>query len=166
MRPVEASDFDALWSLGSDPQVWALHPDRERYRPERFRAYFDGGLASGTALVAMERASGAVIGWSRYDDEAVEPNEMEIGWTFLGRRYWGGVYNGEMKRLMLGHAFRYVERVMLRIGETNLRSRRAAEKIGARLLPDRPAQSPLGQDVPYLFYAIEREDFVRSSGGG
>lgn len=160
MRPVEAADFDALWLQGSDPEVWALHPVRDRYEPEKFRAYFEGGLACGSALVAVDQASGAVIGWSRYNDEATEPNEIEIGWTFLGRPYWGGAYNGEMKRLMIGHAFRFVERVLLRIGETNLRSRRAAEKIGARLLADRPAPSPPGQDAPYVFYAIERTDFL------
>jgi RimJ/RimL family protein N-acetyltransferase len=160
MRPVEAGDFGALYALGSDPEVWALHPARERYRPEAFRAYFEGGLACGAALVAVELETGSVIGWSRYSDEAAEPDEIEIGWTFLGRPYWGGAYNGEMKQLMLDHAFRFVDRVLLRIGETNLRSRRAAEKIGARLLEDRPCPAPPGQTVPYLFYAIEKADFL------
>ena len=160
MRPVESSDFDGLLAVGSDPEVWAVHPDRERWRPERFRAYFDGGLACGKALVAVDQATGAVIGWSRYSDEATGPGEIEIGWTFLGRPYWGGAYNGEMKQLMLAHAFGFVDRVLLRIGETNLRSRRAAEKIGARLLADRPAPAPAGQTVPYLFYAIEKADFL------
>jgi RimJ/RimL family protein N-acetyltransferase len=163
MRPVEASDFEALWAQGSDPEVWTQHPDPQRCLPDRFRAYFEDGLASKTALVAVDRATDTVIGWSSYFEDVVEPNEIEIGKTFLGRRYWGGACNGEMKRLMIGHAFRYVERVLLRIGETNLRSRRAAEKIGARLLTDRPCPSPVGQHAPYLFYAIERAEFVNSA---
>jgi len=35
-----------------------------------------------------------------------------------------------MKRLMLEHAFRFVENVVFLIGADNLRSRRAVEKIG------------------------------------
>lgn len=160
LRPVEPSDFDALYAYGRDPEVWAVHPDRERWRPEKFRAYFEGGLKCGMALVAIDRASGEAIGWSRYCDEATGPHEIEIGWTFLGRPYWGGAYNGEMKQLMLAHAFRFVDRVLFRIGEANVRSRRAAEKIGARLLADRPALAPPGQDAPYLFYAVEKADFL------
>jgi hypothetical protein len=56
---------------------------------------------------------------------------IEIGWTFLARRYWGGRYNGEMKRLMLEHAFQTVDEVVFIIGPENHRSRRAVEKIGA-----------------------------------
>ena len=56
---------------------------------------------------------------------------VEIGWTFLARAYWGGRYNGEMKRLMLEHAFRSVDRVIFIIGPENRRSQRAVEKIGA-----------------------------------
>ena len=70
-----------------------------------------------------------------------------------------GDYNGEMKRLMLAHAFRFVDRVILRIGETNARSRRAAEKIGAKLQPGRRAPEPM-PGVVHLFYAIERADFL------
>jgi RimJ/RimL family protein N-acetyltransferase len=38
-----------------------------------------------------------------------------------------------MKQLMLGHAFRFVRRVVFVVGPENLRSRRAVEKIGGVL---------------------------------
>ena len=56
--------------------------------------------------------------------------EIEIGWTFLERACWGGTYNGEMKQLMLDHAFRFVNRVVFLVGPQNVRSQRAVEKIG------------------------------------
>jgi RimJ/RimL family protein N-acetyltransferase len=161
LRPVVAEDFEPLFRVASDPQVWAQHPASDRWREAVFRPYFEEGLASGGALVAVDEATGAVIGWSRYADEFVEPGEIEIGWTFLGRAFWGGAYNGEMKRLMLGHAFRFVDRVILRIGETNARSRRAAEKIGARLQEGRRGAEPM-PGVTHLFYALERSDFTRA----
>ncbi len=73
---------------------------------------FQESLASGGALVALDRRDGRIIGSSRYFGYSEEEGEVEIGWTFLARSYWGGRYNGEMKRLMLEHAFRFVPRVV------------------------------------------------------
>jgi RimJ/RimL family protein N-acetyltransferase len=130
VRPLEASDWDALSAAASDPLIWELHPDRDRHLPEVFRGFFDDQLASGGGLLVVERSTGEVIGTSRYYGYKPEDSEVEIGWTFLVRRCWGGVYNGELKSLMLGHAFQYVENVVLLVRATNLRSRRAVEKIG------------------------------------
>lgn len=161
LRPVTAEDWAPLFAAASDPEVWALHPANDRWREPVFRAYFEDGLASRGALVVIDQASGAIIGWSRYSPQFVEPGEIEIGWTFLARAYWGGAYNGEMKRLMLAHAFRFVDRVLLRIGETNARSRRAAEKIGATLQDGRRGAEPM-PGVVHLFYAVERSAFMRA----
>jgi RimJ/RimL family protein N-acetyltransferase len=158
LRPVTREDFERLHAVGSDPEVWAVHPASDRWKDEVFGAYFEEGLASGGALVAVEQATGRIIGWSRYMTEYAGPGEIEVGATFLGRPWWGGAYNGEMKRLMLAHAFRHVDRVILRIGETNGRSRRAAEKIGARLQVGRRGPEPLPGAV-HLFYAVEKADF-------
>jgi RimJ/RimL family protein N-acetyltransferase len=165
LRPVTAEDWAPLFAAASDPEIWALHPASDRWREPVFRAYFEDGLKSGGALVAVDEATGSIIGWSRYSQEFVEPGEVEIGWTFLARAFWGGAYNGEMKRLMLAHAFRFVDRVILRIGETNARSRRAAEKIGAKLQPDRRGAEPM-PGVVHLFYAVERIDFMKAEAPG
>jgi N-acetyltransferase len=71
-----------------------------------------------------------VIGSSRFHGYDKEKSEIEIGWTFLARSYWGGIYNREMKQLMLRHAFRFVKRVVFLVGPKNRRSQRAMEKIG------------------------------------
>lgn len=158
LRPVVASDWEGLFLVGSDPDVWAGHPAHDRYLEDKFRAYFEDGLQSGGALVATEARSGEIIGWSRYSADFVEANEIEIGWTFLGREWWGGTYNAEMKQLMLHHAFSFVDTVLFRIAEANLRSRRAAEKIGASLLLDRPAPGEAGA-AKHIFYRIERSAY-------
>jgi N-acetyltransferase len=79
----------------------------------------------------MESQCGLVIGSSRFHGYDEAAGEVEIGWTFLARSHWGGQYNREMKRLMLEHAFRYVDRVVFLIDPANYRSQRAIEKIGA-----------------------------------
>lgn len=131
LRPLRADDFEALFRVAADPLIWDQHPERNRCQEAPFRAFFQEGLASGGALVALDRATGQIIGSSRYHGYDAERSVIEIGWSFLARAYWGGRYNGEMKRLMLEHAFRSVKRVIFIIGPDNRRSQRAVEKIGA-----------------------------------
>jgi RimJ/RimL family protein N-acetyltransferase/membrane-associated phospholipid phosphatase len=137
LRPLRPDDFDALFAVASDPLIWEQHPSSDRYQEEVFRKFFRDALDSGGALIAIDAKDGRVIGSSRYHGYDAQTSEVEIGWTFLARSHWGGRYNGEMKRLMLQHAFRFVERVVFRIGPDNQRSRRAVEKIGGVLVGTR-----------------------------
>jgi RimJ/RimL family protein N-acetyltransferase len=131
LRPLAESDFDVLFAVAADPLIWEQHPQSDRYKEEVFREFFRGAMQSGGAFLVTDVRDGRVIGSSRYHAYDPVASEVEIGWTFLARPYWGGRYNAEMKRLMLDHAFRFVERVVLLIGPQNIRSQRAAEKIGA-----------------------------------
>jgi RimJ/RimL family protein N-acetyltransferase len=130
LRPLAETDFEDLFAVASDPLIWEQHPERNRFEEEVFRAFFRGAMTSGGALVAIHRGDGRVIGSSRFHGYDAVRREIEIGWTFLARAFWGGRYNGEMKQLMLQHAFGFVDRVVFLIGPENLRSRRAIEKIG------------------------------------
>ena len=131
LRPLCAEDYDALYAVASDPLIWEQHPDKTRHQPAGFGAFFQEALASGGALVAIDTRTGSIIGSSRFHQYDEASAEVEIGWTFLARSYWGGIYNREMKRLMLAHAFRFVGRVVFLIDPRNIRSQRAIEKIGA-----------------------------------
>ncbi|MBN8809571.1 MAG: GNAT family N-acetyltransferase [Sphingomonas sp.] len=156
LRPARAADFAALFAVAADPLIWEVHPAHDRWQEASFRQFFDAGIASGGMLIAIDRASGAVIGSSRYDLDRAEPNEVEIGWTFLARSHWGGQYNGEMKALMLAHAFRFVDRAIFVIGESNGRSRAAIERVGGRLLDRRHDATMAGRPAPHVVYAIDR----------
>jgi N-acetyltransferase len=156
LRPLRADDFDALYAVARDPLIWAQHPNHDRWQEPVFRAFVAEALAGQGCLVAIERATGRVIGSSRYHAYDAERSEVEIGWSFLERAHWGGRTNGEMKRLMLDHAFQFVERVIFVIGPDNYRSRHAVEKIGAVL--DHVRADPLkGERV---VYAITREGWA------
>jgi RimJ/RimL family protein N-acetyltransferase len=138
LRPLRETDFDALHAVGSDPLIWEQHPERNRHEPEVFRAFFREAIERGGALAVLDAATGRVIGSSRYHGYDGARSEVEIGWTFLAREYWGGRYNAELKRLMLDHAFRFVDHVVFLIGPENWRSRRAIEKVGGTYLEMRP----------------------------
>src|SRR5437868_8947710 len=108
LRPLDRNDFDALFEAANDPLIWEQHPESDRYTREVFVRYFDGAIESRGAFAIIERKSGRIIGSTRYYNMDVAAREVEIGWTFLERAYWGGVYNRELKTLMLDHAFKFV----------------------------------------------------------
>lgn len=163
LRPLRQDDFEALYAVASDPLIWALHPARDRYREEVFGGFFGDAMASGGALAAIDRGDGRMIGSSRYHGYDEGRSEVEIGWTFLARSHWGGTYNGEMKALMLNHAFRFVDSALFVIGPENWRSQRAIEKIGgvregARRRDDTGLES--------LVYRIRKADWQARPAGG
>ncbi|HEY1337396.1 MAG TPA: GNAT family N-acetyltransferase [Bryobacteraceae bacterium] len=138
LKPLRPDDFDVLYAVAADPLIWEQHPANDRWKPDVFREFFQQALDSGGALIAIDRKDGRVIGSSRFYGYDAEQSEIEIGWTFLARSHWGGVYNGEMKELMLRHAFRFVNNVIFVIGVQNFRSQRAVEKIGGVRVGSRP----------------------------
>jgi RimJ/RimL family protein N-acetyltransferase len=131
LRPLLPSDHDALYAVASDQLIWEQHPAKERAEPEGFRRFFQHALDSGGAFLITKAGTGQVIGSSRFHGYNESAREVEIGWTFLAREHWGGEYNRELKRLMLEHAFRFVESVVFLISPTNIRSQKGTMKIGA-----------------------------------
>lgn len=161
LRPLRKDDWEALFAVAADPLIWAQHPAHDRWQEPVFRAFFDDAMAGRGALVVIDAGTGAVIGSSRYQglDDA-DGGSVEIGWTFLARSHWGGRHNHEMKRLMLSHALASVAEVRFLVGKSNTRSRRALERIGARLTDRREERIMAGGEiVPHLTYAITRDDF-------
>jgi RimJ/RimL family protein N-acetyltransferase len=160
LRPLRAADFHALYAVAADPLIWEQHPIRDRYKEEVFKGFFRDALESGGALLAMDCKDGRVIGSSRFHGYDKEKSEIEIGWTFLARSHWGGVYNKEMKQLMLRHAFRFVNSVVFLVGPQNFRSQRAMEKIGGVRVGSRPDTT--GRDS--FVYQITASTFGEATG--
>lgn len=131
LRPVTPEDWDDLFAVASDPLIWEQHPESDRYKEDVFKIFFSEALESGGAFVIIDKKNQQIIGSTRFYGYDPEKSEIEIGWTFLARKYWGGRYNRELKQLMLDHAFKFVENVTFYVGENNIRSRKATEKIGA-----------------------------------
>jgi len=131
LRPLTPEDRDDLFAIASDPLIWEQHPESDRYKEDVFKVFFKDALESGGAFVVIDRKNKRIIGSTRFHGYEPEKSEIEIGWTFLARKYWGGRHNWEMKQLMLAHAFQFVDNVVFYVGENNMRSRRATEKIGA-----------------------------------
>ena len=130
LRPLRPEDWNDLFAVASDPLIWEQHPESDRYKEEIFKIFFREALECRGAFVIVDTTSQQIIGSTRFYGYDPEKSEIEIGWTFLARKYWGGRYNRELKQLMLDHAFKFVESVVLLVGENNIRSQKATEKVG------------------------------------
>jgi len=159
LRPLRPQDFDALFAAASDPQIWEQHPESDRYQRKVFQRFFDGALESKGAFAIIERKSGRIIGSSRYCNLDPTNGEVEIGWTFLEREFWGGTYNRELKQLMLEHAFRFVDRVVFVVGEQNFRSQKALEKIGASFLKKAQLPAADGTERTNVVFVITAKSY-------
>jgi RimJ/RimL family protein N-acetyltransferase len=162
VRPIAANDWAELFAAGSDPKIWEVHPVRDRYTEPAFRKFFDGAVNSKMGFVFVDRKSGRLIGSSRYYGYEPEKSEIEIGWTFLVRGHWGGATNREVKRLMLDHAFTFVDTVIFWVGETNWRSQGAMTKIGGIKREGVLTRELSGSD-PYVVFEITKSRYL---GGG
>jgi RimJ/RimL family protein N-acetyltransferase len=142
-------DGERRVAFDSQPTLNGTLVELRPLRPED-----DGDLYPG-ALLATDAETRRTIGSSRFHGYSEEGSEVEIGWTFLARSHWGGRYSGELKQLMLRHAFRFVNSVVFFVGPENIRSQRAVEKIGGVLEPEPDAKGR-------LVYRISASSFASS----
>ena len=162
LRPLTSEDWAELFSVASDPLIWEQHPESDRYKEDVFKVFFREALECGGAFVIIDRKNQQIIGSTRFYGYAPEKSEIEIGWTFLARNYWGGRYNRELKQLMLAYAFKFVENVVFYVGQTNVRSQKATEKIGG--IKDGLVKKVYGNRPPFLNvrYVIKKPKEVES----
>jgi N-acetyltransferase len=131
LRPLRSDDYLDLLKAASDPLIWELHPQPDRYKPEVFKSFFAEALDSRGALAILDRKTSEIIGTSRFYQYSPTDSSLVIGYTFLARRYWGGTYNRELKKLMVNYALGFVKTTFFHVGLGNTRSQKAMLKIGA-----------------------------------
>jgi RimJ/RimL family protein N-acetyltransferase len=127
-----------LCEVGLDEALWRWTTTLIR-TPEEMRAYLEAALAEEAAgvslpFVTIERASGRIVGSTRYGNIDPANRRVEIGWTWVGRDWQRTFVNTEAKYLMLRHAFETLGciRVEFKTDSLNERSRNALLRIGAR----------------------------------
>jgi RimJ/RimL family protein N-acetyltransferase len=134
LEPLQQGHFEELYAVASDPLIWEQHPNPDRYKRDVFQTYFEGAMASGGAFMIRDAHTGKAIGSTRFYDHVPEKSEIKIGYTFFSRDCWGKNVNPQVKKLMLDHAFRYVDNVIFHVGALNKRSRIAMERLGAEFV--------------------------------
>jgi RimJ/RimL family protein N-acetyltransferase len=155
--PLQKSDFEDLFAVAHDPLIWEQHPNSDRYKLDVFKSYFDKAIESQGAFKVIDMEKKKVMGCTRYYELDLANQCVKIGYTFLDRNYWGGLYNREMKELMINYAFEYIKTTIFEVATCNARSCRALEKIGAKL-----DASTMKEGIPYQIYKIQKSDWLKS----
>ena len=160
LRPLRPEDFEPLYAVASDRLIWEQHPNPDRYQREVFANYFKGAMESGGAFLVTDARSAAIMGSSRYYDLDEASGSVAIGYTFIARQYWGGPSNRQLKTLMLDHAFKYVDRVIFKVGINNWRSRKAMEKLGGIYIGEESVSYSGEPSHPNVIFKIDAQDWA------
>jgi N-acetyltransferase len=130
--PLEQAHFDDLFAAANDVLIWEQHPNPNRYQLKEFTTYFEGAMQSKGAFLVQDCNTKQVIGCSRfYEGQFNSADIVMIGYTFFIRACWGLGYNQALKKLMLDYAFGFVDAVYFHVGEHNIRSQKAMERLAA-----------------------------------
>lgn len=136
--PLNQDHIYKMRALSSDGDVWKWYTE-DLTDPDALNQWMTSRLIQSQngemiSYAVLHNQTGEVIGSSSYGHIDWSEKCIEIGWTWLGKKFIGTGINKRMKFLMLNHAFQImeIERLELRTDETNVRSRRAMEKIGAK----------------------------------
>lgn len=160
--PLTENDFDIVYQAASDPLIWGQHPTPDRYKEDVFReTFFKSAVESQTAFVIKDRATGEVIGSTRFYEYDEQRSSVAIGFTFYARKYWGGVYNKMIKTLMIDYAFQFVDNIILHIGAFNIRSQKGTMKLGAKKTGEFYKESATGRSFNFE-YTIEKKDWMKT----
>lgn len=131
LYPLLKEDFEDLYAVCSDPDIWAEHPNKNRWKREAFQNFFEGAMQSGGAFKIVDKKTNEIIGSTRFYGHDAEDDSVLIGYTFFATSRWSKGFNVSVKSLMLDYIFQYVNKVIFHIGAGNVRSQNSIVKIGA-----------------------------------
>ncbi len=160
LEPLTPDDFERLYAVASDPDVWAMHPNKNRFRREVFLNFFAGAIESGGAFLVCDQHTKEVLGSTRFYDYNKDDRSIFIGYTFYGTKSWGKNINYQAKKLMLDYIFTFVDKVIFHVGKDNIRSVKAMRKLGAAEIGMEEV-AYFGEAVkPNIIFVIKKEDWL------
>lgn len=138
LEPMTLGHLDGLCAVGLEPSLTELTPTQILTRTDMF-GYVEFALGEqqkGHTLpfVTVEKASGKVVGSTRFFEIDTANLRCEIGWTWIAPAWQRTAINTEAKLLMLTHAFETwgCNRVQLKTDVLNMQSRTAILRLGAK----------------------------------
>ncbi len=138
LRPLTSEDEDSLSKIAFDADIWKYTVTRAMNSTE-LKDYINNALEERKRnfrypFTIVENKSGEIAGSTSYGNVSVKDKRLEIGWTWLGKKFIGTGLNKECKFLLLQYAFEHLkfERVEFKTDFLNKAARRALEKIGAK----------------------------------
>lgn len=137
LRPIAETDLPGLGQIAFEPKIWQFFTSNIATE-ENLRGFVQEAVSATTvgralAFVVIDRTSGEIAGSTRFANYSAPDGRVEIGWTWLGKRFQGTGLNDHCKFLLMQYAFesRELARVEFKTDVLNQAARRALLKIGA-----------------------------------
>lgn len=157
--PLEKEHFEELYKAASDKKLWEFIPTDCSEKETFYNTYTTAlSLREKGELypfVIIHQQTKKIIGSTRLMEIFPNDKKLEIGFTWITQEYWGTAINFECKLLLLDFCFETLQarRLQLKTKDTNLRSRKAIEKIGGQfegiLRKDRIQQNGISRNAAY-----------------
>lgn len=157
LQGLSMDDYEHLYQVASDKNIWAQHTDNNRYLPTGFSTYFHKLLQTNQPYLIIDKKTKQIVGATSYYQLDESNKKVAIGYTFLATQYWGTGFNSILKKLMLEYAFTFADQVVFHVREGNFRSQAALIKLGATKISSYPA--PADPTTIQLEYIIAKKDY-------
>jgi RimJ/RimL family protein N-acetyltransferase len=138
LRPLKSDDENSLAKIAFDTDVWKYTVTSASNSTE-LKEYINTALKERKRNIRypftiVKKNSGEIAGSTSYGNISDKDKRLEIGWTWIGKKFMGTGLNKNCKFLLLEYAFEHLmfERVEFKTDLLNKAARRALEKIGAK----------------------------------
>lgn len=166
LQPLTEDYFQKLTEASSEDIIWTYMPVKGS-NPEMLlgaltEALHKRDLAEQYPFVVIEKASGRVMGSTRFLQLNETHRSLEIGYTWYQTEYWGKGFNEECKYLLLQYSFEILKTIRVQIitSDKNVRSKRAIERIGG--IPEGVLRNIIlrnGEKKSIAYYSILEEEW-------
>ncbi|MBD1426550.1 GNAT family N-acetyltransferase [Sphingobacterium arenae] len=161
LYPLQDKDFEALYAVASDPKIWEQHPNKDRWKKDVFKTFFDLAMQSKGAFKIVDKTTDDIIGSTRIYNYDQQENNIFVGYTFYAIAYWGKGINRLVKATILDYTFQFVSKVYFHIGANNIRSQVAIERIGAEKIAEEVVTYPDGTSRLNFLYEISKDRWCK-----
>ena len=169
--PLEKQHLEELYLAAADQKLWELIPvdcsKRETFNTAYNFALTEREKGNQYPFVIYHQATNKIIGSTRFFEIYPLDKKLEIGWTWIVKEYWGTAINFECKLLLLNFCFDILKtrRVQIKTDATNLRSRKAIEKIGGQfegiLRKDKIKENGISRNAAYYSILDDEWDLAK-----
>jgi RimJ/RimL family protein N-acetyltransferase len=136
LRPMRVDDFEKMKSLTTDSKMWyyfsADLSDETILKKWIETAIADLKEHKALPLAIIDPKNENVIGTTRIGNISEGNKRVEIGWTWISKKYQGTGINGHVKRLLFEYLFSETEtlRIEFKTDVLNIPAKKAMEKVG------------------------------------
>jgi RimJ/RimL family protein N-acetyltransferase len=138
LRPMQQNDAEGFSKIAFNPDIWE-YTTTCPLNLNDLNDYINNSLIDKSnqlryPFTIIDKRSGEIAGSTSYGNVSLKDKRLEIGWTWLGKKFMGTGLNKECKFLLLQYAFEELkfERVEFKTDVLNKAARKALEKIGAK----------------------------------